>query len=271
MLRYLKRTGYVFSAFILVYMVYIMSLFLLRFGFDGASRQIFFVALGVYLVLPIFKDYKDKKEYDQEFEELRSCNKMINVLSGLDDSITALQGVTLKVEDDVYLIDDIIITKKGVFNVVECNTKGSILIEDGEKWYIKRRKGKELITSPINKIRSNREVLKQVFSDDQIIDVIVMTSFGTYVEGEENSMVGVVRCDELVDYINRYDEKEKYYVEELYEKLYPIIYSDKDLKDIKEKYNNLIDNRWRFRSRLSFISIFCILYVFKVMELGLIR
>lgn len=266
MLRYLKRFGYILSAFLLIYIVYMISVILLRFGFHGTASQIFFVALGLYLALPTIKYCKDKNEY--EVNSLEYCNNMTKVLNGLDKDITRLQGVNLKIDKEVYEIDDIVFTTKGVFNIVECDLKGDILIEDGDRWYKKTRKGYDIITSPVNKIKKNREALREVFKDDQIIDIIAMVNSRVDVDGEEESAVNILRYDDVVDYINDYNEKERYDPEELYDMLYPFIDGEKDLVDIKEKYNIILDNKWKFRSRLVFISMFFILYIFKVMEVG---
>ena len=92
-----------------------------------------------------------------------------------DDTITKLQGVTLKQENTSIDIDSIVINKYGVFNIVYCEFKGNIKIKEFNNWYKVVRGGVEVpIESPIEKLRKNREMLNRVFDEDQIIDLIVL-------------------------------------------------------------------------------------------------
>ena len=65
-----KRMASVFSAFLLVYFIYIISIILFKSGFDAASRDFFFITLSAYLLVPSLKYIKMKNDIlDDNLEE----------------------------------------------------------------------------------------------------------------------------------------------------------------------------------------------------------
>lgn len=255
---YAKRISFLIITFIFVYFIYSVSLLMLKFGFNGASGEFFFVILGIYLIIPIAKYSKIRKEViEGKFEEDRKVNK--NLKKVKCDSVP-LDGVKVKFNDEEVLIDNLVITKKGVFNIVKCDYKGDIIIKENNRWLKKYHKYEKAIPCPVVTIRKNREVLSTVFKEEQIIDLIVMVKDRVYVEDEELSDVPIIRYDELKDFIEDCEEEEKWNTSELYDKLYSIIVSTKNLKEEKKVYEDFLDYKWIFRSRLTFISVFYILY-----------
>lgn len=266
MLNNIKRCVYFVTAFILGYVIYEISTMFLNVGMDGASRNIFFLSLSLYLLLPIIRYGKMRNA--ESLDDIEYCARMNNILNNLDLNITKLQGVTLKSKDKEVTIDDLVITNKGVFNIVECKLKGFIEIEKGDKWYKNCLRTRDRIKSPIVKIRENREVLKTVLNEDEIIDIIAMVDDSVLLQGEEECGVVVLRKDELISYIEEYDGEDILSSEELYDSIYPLISDEKDLEDVKKHYNKILDNRWQFRSRFASISFFLILYIFSLINMG---
>ncbi|MGG7178604.1 nuclease-related domain-containing protein [Clostridium paraputrificum] len=266
MFKEIKRFSYFITAFILVFIIYQLSITLLKIGFNSASSNIFFVTLGIYLCIPILKYNKSRSGV--VVNEIEHCSKMEKSMKSLKKKMTPLQRITLKVNDKIVAFDDIVVSKKGVFNIVECSLTGNIEINKDNKWYRKTRKSKELVSSPITQIRENREILNKVLKEDQILDVIVMINDRVDIDGEEDSAVPIVRYDEIATYINEYDCSEEYDDEELYQRIYPIIEEEKDLEEVVKNYHMILDNRWQFRSRLFVVVIFFALYILNIISLS---
>lgn len=259
-----KRVFYAFVTLLVVFMIYRMSVLLLILGLKEASRQLFFITLSLYLFIPLIKSFKFKG-YNVESAEIR--RKIKKIYKGIkDDKVTTLQGITLKSDKKSIDIDSLILTPKGVFNIAFCNEKGRILVKEFNSWVKLTRGDKELeITSPINIIRRNREMLSKVFKEEEIIDLIVMVNDRADVEEEEISSVPIIRYDDIADYIENYTSEDEYDSEELYDKLYPLIYKTEDLdKDLKF-YEKYLDNKWQYRSRLTIISFGFIFYIMRIM------
>ena len=253
-----KRISFLILAFIWVYLIYYLSILMLKFGFNGASGEFFFVTLGIYLIIPLIKYNKVRKDVlEGRFEYNRKVN---NNLKKIKNGALPLDGVTVKHKGEVITLDNIVINRKGIFNIVKCDYKGNIIIGKNNKWFKYFRKGKEPIPCPVVTVRKNREALSSVIEEDAIIDVIVMVHDRVSVEGDELSDVPVVRYDELDDFIKNYDGEEKWDTTKLYDNLYNIIVSTKDLVKEKKIYEAFLDYKWLFRSRLTFISIFFVLY-----------
>ena len=177
----IKRIFYAFTTTIIVFMIYRMSILLLMVGLKSTSRQLFFTTLCLYLFIPLLKNIR-LKNVDTNMCEINSkINKTYKKIK--DDTITKLQGVTLKQENTSIDIDSIVINKYGVFNIVYSEYKGNIKIKEFNNWYKVVRGGVEVpIESPIEKLRKNREMLNRVFDEDQIIDLIVMVNDRVVVE-----------------------------------------------------------------------------------------
>ncbi|MDB2107817.1 hypothetical protein PMV99_13775 [Clostridium paraputrificum] len=157
------------------------------------------------------------------------------------------------------------VTSKGVFNIVSCSYIGDIEIKEDGNWYKRDRRGGYMISSPINKVKKNREILSKIYDEEEIVDVVLLLSDYIEIEREENFPVAIVKNDELNDYINDYEIEDEYDESGLYDKLYVTIDSEKDLDGIKANYKKYIDAKLQFRSRLAAVSIFTILYILNIM------
>ena len=265
LMKFLKRLFYSLSALILVYFVYFMSISLLKVGLKEASKNFFFISLSLYLVLPLIKIIRDKRNIPKDAVITNRINKTLKELK--DDTITKLQGVTIKYKKNKEYVDSFVVTEDGVFNIVLCNYRGDIIIKKGDGWFNDRIKESVELISPIEKIKRNRKILSNSLQEDEIIDIIVMTDSFVTVYEEEASSVPIVRFDDLVDYIKEYEGEEKYDAEELYDKLYPLIYKEKDLAKETELLEKYLDNRWQYRSRVAMISFFALFYMFKILKI----
>ncbi len=258
----LKRVSYVLSSFLVGYFIYIISIMFLKIGLDGASRELFFVTLSLYLCVSFIKYLKIKSDIvknniEENFRISNEDKKLKNICD-------IMEGVELNIDDEVVHIKNLIITNNGVFNIIKSNYTGNIKIEKGNRWYnVSNRKRNELI-SPITELRENRKRLATIFNEDEIVDLIVMVKDRVYVEGEENSDVAIIRYEELYNYLNNYISEEILDKEDLYNKIYSRLVKVNNLEENKKIYNQFINDRWMFRSRLTCISAFFILYILNV-------
>lgn len=260
----IKRLSSVIVTFIFVYFIYMVSIILYKIGFDGASRDFFFIVLSAYLCLPLLKYLKIKKEIlDKNLEE---NEKIIYEIKEFQEDADILEGVLLKDDSDELKIENLIITKYGVFNIVKCNYVGRISIKEN-RWY--RKYGRELreIPSPIMEVRKNRAYLSKIFDEEQIIDVIVMVKDRVFVKDEKNSDVPVIRYSDLSSFIINYEGNIEWNKENLYDRLYKRIIKVNNIMEEEKTYNKFIDNRWSIRGRITFISSFFILYIIRVINM----
>lgn len=261
----IKRVFNVISAFILVYFIYSVSLILYKAGFDGASRDFFFITLAAYLCIPLLRYLKIKKDIlEDNLEENVRITYEGKELKGTAD---ILEGIILKYKHEERKINNLIITKKGVFNIVKCNYTGRISVEDSNRWYRIYGKDSREIPSPITEVRKNREYLSKIYDEDMIIDVIVLVRDRVFVKGEENSDVAIIRYNNLSQFIKSYEADIEWDKESLYDRIYKRIIKVNNLMDEEEIYNKFLDNKWIMRSRLSFISTFFILYIIRVLNI----
>lgn len=259
-----KRVYYVVTAFILVFITYEISVYLMKMGFGAAAGDIYFCVLAIYLCVPLLK--YDKYKRDLEIDELEA-NCMINKgLRPVKNSISLLEDIVIKNDDDEIALDNIIITtKRGALNIVKCNYKGDIVIDKDNRWYIKDRKSKSEVITPITAIRKNREYLTTMLEEDKVIDVIVMLNSKYYIEGEENSDALIVEYEDLADLIKEYNEDGTEDETKIYDKIYKKIVRVKDIAEEEKLYDSYIDNIWMFRSRLTFISMSFIFYILNIL------
>lgn len=259
-----KRMASVFSAFLLVYFIYIISIILFKSGFDAASRDFFFITLSAYLLVPSLKYIKMKNDIlDDNLEE---NERIFYEGKQLFENADILEGALLKYEDDEFKVENLIITKKGIFNIVKCNYTGRIKIKDN-RWYRVYTKSLSEIPSPISEVRKNRSFLSKIYDEDQIVDVIVMVKDRVFIRGEEFSDVPVIRYSDLCSFIESYEGDLEWDKESLYDKIYKRIIKVNNLLEEEKKYNEFLDNKWSMRSRLSFISAFLILYIIQAVNI----
>lgn len=259
MSRSLKRLSVTFFTFILIYLIYKFSIVLLKIGMDEASKDIFYIFLSLYLGYSLIR-YSQYKTSPQ-IEEIKLYSKVNSIFGTLGDGVTPLQGLNLKSNENKGSIENIVVTSKGVFNIVTCSYTGDIIIKKDENWYKEWKREDRMINSPINKIRENRSFLSNIFEEEEIVDIVLLINDNIEIEGEENFPVPILRNDELKDYIEDYKIEEEYEEEELYQKLYPTIEGEKDIEKMKKNYSKFLDTKWQFRSRLAAVSVFFIFYL----------
>ena len=264
-MRILKRLLYAFFAAIIIYTIYRFSVIALIFGFNDTSREIFFVPVVFYFFIPILRNFKNR---NLNIKRIKVYKKIKNIYKKISDfSVTPLLGLTLKDKEKTVDIDSVIVTEKGIFNIVLCDYNGDIEVKKNNKWIKIKSKNKDVeLLSPINKVRKNRLFLNKIYGEESIIDVIVMTDFTADVYEEEKSDADIVRADDLLDYIESYNSDERYDSDELYDKLYPYIFKEKDLEKEFSIYEKYLDYKWQYRSRIAFISVGIIFYVLRTIE-----
>lgn len=258
----IKRVWFCFFSFVLIYIVYKMSLLLLRIGLESTAFEIFYIVSALYLGYSLINYMQFKKSYS--FDELELYNRVNNIFGKIEGNVTPLQGVTLSKDGVKGELDSIVVTSKGVLNVVSCSYTGDIIIKEDGNWYKSDKKGDYMITSPISKIKKNREILSSIYNEEEIIDVVLLLSNYVEIEGEENFSIPILRSNELNDYIEEYSIEEQYNEDELYNKLYSAIEGEKNLEELKLNYQKYIDAKWKFRSKLAAVSIFGVAYILNV-------
>lgn len=266
MVSNVKRISYTFITFILVFCIYKISLLFLKVGMDGASRDIFFIPISLYFCISLIKymSYRGKVQVDI----IKMEEKLNTLFKGFNDKVTPLQGVTLEKDDNEGVIDALVITNKGVFNIVPCSYTGDISIKEDGNWYKVGKREDTMISYPVTKVRKNRELLAKIYDEEEILDIIIMLEDKVDIEGEENSSVTILRNDELKSYIEDYDGVENYDEEELYQEMYSYIKEEWDLVKMKKLYNEYLDSKWQFRSRLAFSSFFFIFYILNLIYMS---
>lgn len=262
-MRNFKKVIYILTALIIIYYIYAISVMLLKVGFKSASRDFFFFTLSIYLLIPLIKNIKYKRDISEELILTYKINKSINKIK--DNNITKLQGVTIKNNNGEASFPCIITTNNGIFNIVFCKYKGSIIVREDNNWFEKYKKDMLIkVISPINAIRKNRHILKENFNEDEIIDLIVMTNNYVDINEEEISSVPIVKIKDLGSYIENYESEEEYKEEDIYNKLYPAIYKEKNIDTEINIYNKYLDNMWQYRSRFALICFSTMFYIFRV-------
>lgn len=262
-MNYVKRTFYIIMTAIIVFMIYRVSILLLMVGFEQAASELLFITLSIYLLIPLVKNFKFKDVPLQNIEINRRIKKAYESIS--DKDTTALIGLTLKEGNITTDIDSIIINKYGVFNIAFCNYSGNIKIKDGNTWVkVNRKDQEEKLESPIDKIRDSRKTLSNIYDEEIIIDLIIMTNSWAQVEEESVSSVPILFVEEIDEYISNYQTKEKYDEDELYDLLYPLISKEKDLEKDFDIYEKYLDIKWQYRSRIAIISFALMFYIFRI-------
>ncbi|MBD7909917.1 nuclease-related domain-containing protein [Clostridium cibarium] len=262
MISIVKRGVSFLYAFITVYFIYSLSIVLLKVGFDGASREIFFSTLAIYLSIPIVNYNKAKGNIVSGLIE--ENYKITKEVEKLKEKANIMEGVILKDRKSDFKIENIVVTNRGVFNIVKCNYKGDLEIKKNNRWYKHSRNGINEVISPITEVRKNRNYLAKILDEEFIIDLIVIVNDRAFLIGEENSDVPVVRSDELYNYISEYLVEEEINEDKIYDKIYEKVIKVNNIQEEKELYNKFVDNIWTFRGRLIFISVFFVLYLFNV-------
>ena len=74
----------------------------------------------------------------------------------------------------------------------------------------------------------------------------------------------IIRHYELANYIENYNESEMFDEVELYDKLYPLIYKEKNINNERLSYERFLDIKWSLRSRILVIASAYTLYICNV-------
>lgn len=259
-MKIIKQIFYFIIALAMIYYIYVISIMLAKVGFKDISRDFYFASLSIYLAVPLLKSVKLKKDIDiYALDTLEKINKSVKILG---DETNRLNDVILKKDNIERKIDNIIITDKGIFNIVRCNYKGQIYAKDDKTWYINKKKKLEGVKSPIDNIIKNRELLSTEIEGEKILDLIIMMNDRADIEGENNCSVDIIRYNEIGNYIMNYSTERDYNEEQLYDKIYPLIYKFQEIKSDKNIYKRFIENKWKYRGRV-FISLISFIFYIK--------
>ena len=257
-MRTLKQIIYLLYEIIISYYVYCICVLFLKIGFNEISRDIYFIFFGMFLLFPLIKSYKITKGTNLLL--LQNQYKINNNLKKLKN-INKLYNPILKNENEKQQLDCIVITDKGVFNVVRSNLKGKIKILNDNEWYQKNGKNYIKVESPIERVKNYRKILRNAFKEDIIYDVIVMMEDRVKIESENNSNAPIISYHELKKFISEYNNKEIFKSDELYDKLYPYIYEHKDSSGYMNIYNKYIESKWKYIGRLAVILVSFVFYI----------
>lgn len=258
-MKILKQFFYFLFALIIVYYIYSISLMLLKIGFKDASRDFYFGTLLIYLTIPLVHSLKLKRKIDVvALDTYEKIDKSIKVLG---DKTNRLSDVILKTDKLEVKVQNIIITEKGLFNIVRCNYDGTILIEDDFTWTKREKRGLKQLKSPVEEIRRNREILSKVLEEEKIVDLIIMMDDRVELTDEKNCKVDIIRYNDIGNYIMNYNTNREYDEEEIYDKIYPLIYKVAEIKEDRGIYHKFLESKWKYRGRVFIFFIFFIFYL----------
>lgn len=261
-MKVIKQIFYLLYEVIIIYYVYSISVLFLKIGFSEISRYIFFAFICIFLLLPLIKNFKFCKGIKLlSMENDYKINKSIKKLK----NINKLDNPVLKVKKQKENLDNIIITNKGVFNIVKSNLKGKIKIENDNEWYQKVGNKYVKIESPIIKIKKFRKTLRKAFSEDIIYDVIVMMEDRVTIDMDNNCNAPIISYNNLGKFIDNYNAEEIFESDKLYDKLYPYIYENKDNSKEISIYNKYMESKWKYRGRFTVVLITVVFYIKSVL------
>lgn len=261
-MRKVKRVFYFVISFVIAYYVYNISVIFYKLGMEDISKNIIFIALGIFLIVPIYRGIKVKLNLSSDSESIYLIDKAFSKIK--DDDITKLQGITLKKDNDKAYVDALVVSNKGIFNIVFCTYSGKITITKDGRWKRYYRGKKSDVESPFKKVLKNKKILLEEFTESQIKDIVVLLNDRVDIKYNGDKDLPIIRHYELANYIENYNESEMFDEVELYDKLYPLIYKEKNINNERLSYERFLDIKWSLRSRILVIASAYTLYICNV-------
>lgn len=232
-------------------------------GYRKVADIAFIIVMLIMLFMQEIQEYIDKRKILNAGVEGESRVK--EVLKGLDKKrYKVLHGFYLKGTTMTQEIDSLVISNKCIFNIECKNFGGKITIDKNGIWHRVKYDKEEILKSPIEQVNRHHKVLEEVVGKNiKIVDIIVISNERTTIHGEENISIPVIKHDELLGFISKYNNtNEKYSIKELSNKISSKIKGYSDIKGFKEKNNKVFYKNWDFILKL-IIIIYLIIYYFK--------
>ena len=150
---------------------------------------------------------EERKERIQEAGE-KGERDVEHALEWLDqERFTVYSDISLAYQGRSQQFDTVIVGDNGIFNIETKNFTGDLEIHEDGNWY--RVSGETKVgTENVNfQVRRHNKVLSSVLEDQlPIVDLIVWTNIASVLEGIENSPTKIIKVDQLVDFVEDYDE-----------------------------------------------------------------
>lgn len=240
-----KRIFYTFSAFCMVYFTFKVSVLFYKVGFKSAAGELFLITLCIYMSVPLIKLLKNKRLVHVDVMQIVTKINKTKIAKNKNNNL--IFYASLKAKDLLQESETLLITEKGVFNIV----------------YFNEYSNAKTFEDCIESIRKTRKIIGSVIKEDNIYDIII-TSKKQHKKQITNHSVDIINFANLDDYIDEIEVNKKYNQANLYDKIYPIIYKTQDINKEDKVYQAFLDNRYQFRSRLAFSSISFMLFLIQM-------
>lgn len=119
------------------------------------------------------------------------------------------------ISDESQEFDHIVVGTQGIFLIETKYYKGKIIIDTYGNWIREDENGKQKgEKNPIQQIDRHHYLLKSIVDTDEIQDIICIAHDEAIIDGQENSLVPIVKADMLVRYITEHQTGRKFNAEE---------------------------------------------------------
>ena len=161
----------------------------------------------------------EKEEKDRENEDAireageKGENEVSYALKWLDNYVifdkfnnkgNAIKLENLQYIDETQEYDHILVGNNGIILIETKAYSGKIVIDASGNWT--REKNGEIkgIKNPLQQVRRHEKLLKSIIPDGiEVLSIICIAKDSAIIEGGANSVVPIVKCDQLVEYIER--------------------------------------------------------------------
>lgn len=134
--------------------------------------------------------------------------QVAHALDWLDKSrFKVYSDIRLPYQGRSQQFDTVIVGDKAVFNIETKNLSGDLTIDQEGNWYRVNGETKTGTDNVNFQVKRHNKVLSGVLEDKvPIVDLIVWANIASVLEGTENSPTKIIKVDQLVDYIEEYNE-----------------------------------------------------------------
>ena len=173
-----------------------------------------FNALKIMGTIGISYPRKSQRVRKQETEEsIREAGEegerqVRHALDWLDKKrFKVYSDIRLAYQGKSQQFDTVIVGDKAVFNLETKNLTGDLTIHEDGNWYRVHGETKTGTENVNFQVKRHNKVLSSVLQDKvPIVDLIVWANIASVLEGIENSPTKIIKVDQLVDYVESYDE-----------------------------------------------------------------
>jgi hypothetical protein len=201
------------AAFVIVSLIiYKLIVFPGNIGFGGAF---FLAGLNAFTQgLRAFKRWKNKKtplSREEQEEKIKKAGEegekqVAYALGWLDkDRFKTFNNIRLAAGGESQEFDSVVVGEYAIFNIETKNYVGDLEIDSDGNWYRITHGGKRGMQNPVFQVQRHNKVLNDLLQGKYpIVDLIVWANIESVIYGIENSLVKLVKVDQLVHFIDNY-------------------------------------------------------------------